>query len=97
MKSQLKNERGILFLPHQDLSQLEPKASVQPNSFFFFGICLPQGLLPVLGPCERYLTPTLDVALLINYVDLLNLVHILIKNINMARLNQLQGTRYQTG
>ena len=30
----------------------------------FFCICPPPGLLPVLGPCERYMTPTLDAALL---------------------------------
>ena len=35
-------------------------------SFFFFGICPPPGLLPVLGPSERYRTPTLDAALLIS-------------------------------
>ena len=33
---------------------------------FFWGICPRPGLLPVLGPCERYMTPTLDVALLIS-------------------------------
>ena len=33
---------------------------------FFFCICPPPGLLPVLGPCERYMTPTLDAALLIS-------------------------------
>ena len=34
---------------------------------FFLGICPSQGLLlPVLGPCERYMTPTIDVALLIS-------------------------------
>ena len=32
----------------------------------FFGICPPLGLLPVLGPCEWYMTPTLDRALLIS-------------------------------
>ena len=31
---------------------------------FFFGICPPPGLLHVMGPCERYMTPTLDAALL---------------------------------
>ena len=33
---------------------------------FFGGICSPPGLLPVLGPCERYMTPTLDAAVLIS-------------------------------
>ena len=34
---------------------------------FIFGICPAPGLLPVvLGPCERYITPTLDAALLIS-------------------------------
>ena len=32
----------------------------------FFSICPPPGLLPVLGPLERYMTPTLDSALLIS-------------------------------
>ena len=40
---------------HQDNTQVS----------FFFGICPPLGLLFVLGPCERYMTPTLDAALLI--------------------------------
>ena len=31
---------------------------------FFFSIRHPPGLLPVLGPLERYMTPTLDTALL---------------------------------
>ena len=31
---------------------------------FFFSICPPRELLPVLGPLEWYLTPTLDAALL---------------------------------
>ena len=31
---------------------------------FFFSIRLPPGLLPVLGLLERYMTPTLDAALL---------------------------------
>ena len=30
----------------------------------FFSIALPLGLLPVLGPLEQYMTPTLDTALL---------------------------------
>ena len=30
---------------------------------FFFCIRPPTGFLPVLGPLERYMTPTLDVAL----------------------------------
>ena len=34
--------------------------------FAFFGICPPPGVLPVFGPCERYMTPTLDAALLIS-------------------------------
>ena len=33
---------------------------------FFFGICPPPELLPVLGPCEWYMTPTRDAALLIS-------------------------------
>ena len=33
---------------------------------FFFGICPSPVLLPVSGPCERYMTPTLDAALLIS-------------------------------
>ena len=37
-----------------------------PDQDFFWGICPPPGLLPVLGPCEWYLTPTLDAALLIS-------------------------------
>ena len=32
----------------------------------FYGICSPPGLLPVLGPCEWYMNPTLDAALLIS-------------------------------
>ena len=32
--------------------------------FFFFSFHPPPELLPVLGPLERYMTPTLDVALL---------------------------------
>ena len=32
----------------------------------FYDICPPPGLLPVLGPWVRYMTPTLDVALLIS-------------------------------
>ena len=32
--------------------------------FIFFSIDPPQALLPVLGPLDRYMTPTLDVALL---------------------------------
>ena len=32
----------------------------------FFSIRPPPGLLPVLGPLERYMTPTLDAALLIS-------------------------------
>ena len=41
--------------------------SSQGNYFLviFFGICPPPGLLPELGLCERYMTLTLDVALLI--------------------------------
>ena len=34
--------------------------------FCFFGICPPPGVLPVLGPCEPYMTLTLDAALLIS-------------------------------
>ena len=34
--------------------------------FFFFCIRPPPGLLPVLGPLECYMTPTLDAALLIS-------------------------------
>ena len=34
--------------------------------FFWGGICPPPGLLPVLGLCEQYMTPTLDPALLIS-------------------------------
>ena len=34
--------------------------------FFFFGICPPPGLIPVLGPCEQYMTPTLDAAQIIS-------------------------------
>ena len=30
----------------------------------FLSICLPPGFLPVLGPLERYMIPTLDAALL---------------------------------
>ena len=35
MRSQLKSERGIFFLPHQDLNQgpMQPKASVLPMSY----------------------------------------------------------------
>ena len=33
--------------------------------YFFLIIRPPQGLLPVLGPLTRYMTPTLDAALLI--------------------------------
>ena len=40
--------------------------SVKMFFFVFFGICPPPGLLPVLGPCEQYMTPTLDAALLIS-------------------------------
>ena len=32
----------------------------------FFCIRTPPGLLPVMGPLERYMTPTLDAALLIS-------------------------------
>ena len=32
--------------------------------FLFVCICPPPGLLPVMGPCEQYMTPTLDTALL---------------------------------
>ena len=39
---------------------------VKTLSMFFFGICPPPGLLPVLGLCEHYMTPTLDAALLIS-------------------------------
>ena len=38
----------------------------QSPIFFFFGICPPPGLLTVLGPCEGYMTPTLDAALLVS-------------------------------
>ena len=33
---------------------------------FFFGIRPPSGLLPVLGPLEQYMMPTLDLALIIS-------------------------------
>ena len=33
---------------------------------FSLNICPPPGLLPVLGPLEQYVTPTLDTALLIS-------------------------------
>ena len=33
-------------------------------AIFFFSIHPPPELLPVLGPLERYMTPTLDAALL---------------------------------
>ena len=36
------------------------------NNTFFFNICPSPGLLPVLGPLERYMTPTLDATLLIS-------------------------------
>ena len=51
-------------------------------SFYFFCIRPPPELLPVLGPLERYMTPTLDAALLfilISHVcesrDLINIEH----------------------
>ena len=51
--------------------QLPNKSGIQmvkiPNGLFFgvfFNILPPPGLLPVLGPLERYITPTLDAALL---------------------------------
>ena len=37
-----------------------------PPKRIFFSIPPLQGLLPVLGPLERYMTPTLDLALLIS-------------------------------
>ena len=42
-------------------------AKMVKNSFFkqfFFSIRPPPGLLPVFGPLTRYMTPTLDAALL---------------------------------
>ena len=36
------------------------------NYIVVFGIRPAPGLLPVLGQCERYMTPTLDAALLIS-------------------------------
>ena len=36
------------------------------KNHIFLSIFPPPGLLPVLGPCERYMTPTLDAALLIS-------------------------------
>ena len=36
------------------------------NKDFFFLFRPSPGLLPVLGPLERYMTPTLDAALLIS-------------------------------
>ena len=36
------------------------------NQYFFFSIRPPRGLLPVLGPLTRYMTYTLDAALLIS-------------------------------
>ena len=33
------------------------------SEFFFISIRPPPGLLPVLGPLELYMTPTLDAAL----------------------------------
>ena len=46
-----------------DISGLATKLMLR---VFFFSICLPPGLLPVLGPCKRYLTPALDAALIIS-------------------------------
>ena len=40
--------------------------TMQGSLLLFFWIRLPPRLLPVLGPLERYMTPTLDAALLIS-------------------------------
>ena len=53
-------QKDIDFLRRKDLEK--PDLHV-----VFFGICPPPGLLPVLGPYEQYMTPTLDAALLISY------------------------------
>ena len=37
---------------------------ISTTKWIFFSIPLPLELLPVLGPLERYMTPTLDVALI---------------------------------
>ena len=39
---------------------------VERWKLLFFSILPPSGLLPVLGPLERYMMPTLDSALLIS-------------------------------
>ena len=39
---------------------------INANAELLFGIYPPPGLLPVVGPCERYMTPTIDAALLIS-------------------------------
>ena len=53
-------------------AQIRYKMTIQPINpssiffllqNFFFGIRPPLGLLPVLGPLEWYMTPTLDAAL----------------------------------
>ena len=45
---------------------IKAKAEIHQALLFFLSICPPLGLLPVLGPLERYATPTLDAALLIS-------------------------------
>ena len=45
-------------------------------AFFHFSIHPPPKLLPVWGPLERYMTPTLDAALLFNYT-LYHSLHVL--------------------
>ena len=58
-----------LAVPHVNkvLSYLTCQFVLEANVFFllFFSIRPPSGLLPVLGPLEWYMTPTLDWALLI--------------------------------
>ena len=44
---------------------LQIKKNTNVKELFFLFFCIhPPELLPVLGPLERYLTPTLDAALL---------------------------------
>ena len=61
----IKNEIvWLIYFYHQKLLN----GIVTLNLFFFFSIRPSPGLLPALGPLERYMTPTLDAALLSSFI-----------------------------
>ena len=65
MRSKLKNERGIFFLPHLDLNHgpLEPRASVLPMSY---SDPIADCACDILDPQQTHLHPACLVSLKLN-------------------------------